>query len=63
MWELIFEVKFMWISVAAKQDSNEYSNNLKIDERKEEKEIASSAGEEKFPDQTENINTLKLIFF
>ena len=58
MWELIFEVKFMWISVVAKQDSNEYSNNLKIDERKEEKETASSASEEKFPDQT-----LKLIFF
>ena len=53
----------MWISVAAKQDSNEYSNNLKIDERKEEKETASSVGEEKFPDQTENLNTLNLIFF
>ncbi|KAK2714246.1 uncharacterized protein LOC136039763 isoform X2 [Artemia franciscana] len=37
-----------------KQDSDEDSNNLKIDERKEEKETASSAGEEKFPDQTEN---------
>jgi len=29
---------------------------LKIDERKEEKETASSAGEEKFLDQTENTN-------
>ena len=46
----------MWISIAGKQDSEEDSNNLKIDERKEEKETASSAGEEKFPDQTENTN-------
>jgi len=47
-------MKFMWISIAGKQDSDEDLNNLKIDERKEEKERASSTGEEKFPDQTEN---------
>ena len=54
MWALSFEMKFMWISIPGKQDSDEDSNNLKIDERKEEKETASSAGEEKFPDQTDN---------
>ena len=42
MWALISEMKFIWISIAGKQDSNEDSNNLKIDERKEEKETASS---------------------
>ena len=46
MWALIFEMKSMWISIAGKQDSDEDSNNWEIDERKEEKETASSAGEE-----------------
>ncbi|XP_065571657.1 uncharacterized protein LOC136034415 isoform X2 [Artemia franciscana] len=51
----IFTIRLLYSK--GKQDSDEDSNNLKIDERKEEKETASSAGKQ---DSEEDSNNLKI---